>query len=64
MKYKDLPRGHYKVIAVVNENTQTAVVEQTAFYEGVQSYDTHKYFLVTDMMPQQMNVGYTWGETE
>ena len=64
MKYKDLPRGQYKVVAVVNENTQTAVVERTARYEGMIRVDTHGYFLVTDMMPQQMNVGYVWGKVE
>ncbi len=64
MKYKDLPHGQYKVVAVINEYSQTAVVQKQSLADGLIREDAKQYFLVTDMMPQQMNVGYIWGEME
>lgn len=64
MKYSDLPRGQYKVVAVVNEYSQTAVVQKQSLADGLIREDAKQYFLVTDMMPQQMQVGYMWGEIQ
>ncbi len=59
MFYKDVPIGHYRVVAVVETHFSTAVIERDDL--DYQTTTPEKAdLLVTDMMPSMMKVGYTF----
>ena len=51
MKYVDVPKGHYEVLAVFDRyRSQIAVIRREPT-DGASDYDQRDYFLVTDLAP-------------